>query len=72
MSSPEFEPSPYGTAVSAANHYTGVMLDECTQLYVIQECTQFIFRMINRDHLINEYTRPRTFRRYSGQPDLYT
>ncbi|GFX67493.1 hypothetical protein TNCV_3463821 [Trichonephila clavipes] len=29
MSSPGFEPSPYGTAVSAANHYTGWVTPLC-------------------------------------------
>ncbi|GFV42042.1 hypothetical protein TNCV_1569091 [Trichonephila clavipes] len=39
MSSPEFEPSPYGTAVSVANHYTGwATLYSCKSMHYVYGC----------------------------------
>ncbi|GFV14459.1 hypothetical protein TNCV_165861 [Trichonephila clavipes] len=35
MSSPGFEPSPYGTAVSVANHYTGWATDRELVAYIV-------------------------------------
>ncbi|GFU86691.1 hypothetical protein TNCV_2881111 [Trichonephila clavipes] len=37
MSSPEFEPIPYGTAVSVANHYTGWAIHAAVKRYIVSK-----------------------------------